>query len=280
MVQYAYYKDVLVEISCKEQQVSMDIPDSIREAAAMASFLHGILLQLRKHIITNGFVDNRQEIEFFKEVKPQVLGKLIFYNKIYRLETNCPFRNGKMYHKFFSAELQQLKEEFRTHVQGSDFYRYYRSGRKDCDNLYFKLGNLQHCIGLNSFIFEADPNFSTYYDYKVARIIASDLLYGFLMVRANPELGYATDNPNTAEICWTGTKNALIELIYALHISGSISHGKLGLRKLSMAFQSLFRTRLGDIHHAFHRMKDRAGQRTLFIDQLQSSLEQYMDKDL
>ena len=47
-----------------------------------------------------------------------------------------------------------------------------------------------------------------------------------------------------------------------------------------MMFQILFGITLGDLHHAFHRMKTRAGSRTAFLDQLKISLEAYMDKDM
>jgi len=68
-------------------------------------------------------------------------------------------------------------------------------------------------------------------------------------------------------------------LIYALYAAGAIAHGKIGIRKISMVFQVLFRVSLNDIHNSFHRMKTRSGSRTLFIDQLKSSLEEYMDKE-
>ena len=81
-------------------------------------------------------------------------------------------------------------------------------------------------------------------------------------------------------IIWTDTKNALIELVYALHASGSVSYGRIGIRKISFALEKLFQINLGDLHHSFHRMKYRAGSRTTFLDQLKSSLEEYMGKDL
>ncbi|MNF72739.1 RteC protein [compost metagenome] len=188
-----------------------------------------------------------------------------------------------MYYKYFSGELQHLKNEYKEHVCNSDFYRYYRSGRTDRDHDFFRLGKINLNTGLNSFIFEVDTQFSTYYDYKVSRIIADELLYNYLILKINP-----VDKPDmvlknaesTKDVFWTESKNAMIELIYALYVSGAISNGKIGIRKISLVFQLLFRTQLGDIHHAFHRMKDRAGNRTLFLDQLKSSLEQYMDKDL
>ncbi|MDR6563848.1 hypothetical protein J2Y60_003680 [Arcicella sp. BE140] len=124
---------------------------------------------------------------------------------------------------------------------------------------------------------------STYYDNKVAHIIANELLYTYMLTKINPE-----ENPDTIlqnldankDISWTNSQNALIELIYALYVSNSITHGKIGIRKLALIFQILFRTPLNDIHHSFHRMKTRAGSRTAFLDQLKISLEEYMDKDL
>ena len=85
---------------------------------------------------------------------------------------------------------------------------------------------------------------------------------------------------STKDVFWTDSKNALIEIVYALYASGAISHGKIGIRKISLLFQILFRIPLGDLHHAFHRMKTRTGSRTVFLDKLKLSLEEYMDKEL
>ena len=277
------YRDALSSVHKQEQKVSLESADAINESQHMTIFLRDLLSEVKKMVLEHHFRDEKEEIEFFKTVKPQILGKLIYYNKVYRIEIACPVSNGKLYHKYFSNELNLLKQEYKEHICNSDFYRYYRSGRTDRDHDFFQLGNVDLNIGMNSFIFEIDPHFSTYYDYKIARIIANELLYTYLLTKINPD-----ENPdmilqkpeNTKDVFWTDSKNALIELIYALYTSGVISHGKIGIRKISLVFQILFRTELGDIHHAFHRMKDRSGNRTLFLDQLKSSLEQYMDKNL
>jgi hypothetical protein len=41
-------------------------------------------------VLQTGFKDEQQEINFFKNIKPQILGKLIYYNKVFRIETTCP----------------------------------------------------------------------------------------------------------------------------------------------------------------------------------------------
>ena len=83
-------------------------------------------------------------------------------DKVFRIEALCPVDSGKMYHTFFSNELEELKQEFKEHIFYSDFYRYYRSGRTDRDREYFMLGKINYHNGLNIFVFEIDSSFSTY----------------------------------------------------------------------------------------------------------------------
>nr|WP_315155766.1 RteC domain-containing protein [uncultured Flavobacterium sp.] len=277
------YKDALYSILKKEQEISLESTHVIDESYRMTIFLQDLLANMKRYVVDHHFANENEEIEFFRIIKPQILGKLIYYNKVYRIETSCPVNAGKMYYKYFSSELQHLKNEYKEHICNSDFYRYYRSGRTDRNHDFFKLGKINIHTGLNSFIFEVDTQFSTYYDYKVSRIIANELLYNYLIIKINPvdKPDAVFENGESSEkISWTESKNALIELIYALHISGAISHGKIGIRRISSVLQVLFRIQLGDIHHAFHRMKDRSGNRTLFLDQLKSSVVEYMDKDL
>lgn len=274
---------LLNEIKIFEKKVSEETTNLIDESYQIATYLRELLAKIKNQIIQDGFKDDYEEINFFKNIKPQILGKLIYYNKVFRIESSCPVDNGKMYYAFFSNEFEELKQEYKDHIYNSDFHRYYRSGRTDRDKEYFMLGKINYHNGLNSFVFEIDPSFSTYYDYKVARIIANELLYTYLLAKTNPEQSSSIslrDSESVKEIFWTDSKNALIELIYALYASGAISHGKIGIRKIGLAFHILFRIPLGDIHHAFHRMKERSGSRTAFLDQLKVALEDYMDKDL
>lgn len=275
--------EIIFGVKEYEKKVSGETTNIIDESYKIANYLRELLVTVKIKILKDGFKDEFEEIYFFRNIKPKILGRLIYYNKVYRIETSCPVNNGKMYHAFFSNELEVLKEEYKDHICNSEFYRYYRSRRTDRDDEYFMLGKIGYHNGLNSYVFEIDSSFSTYYDYKIARIIANDLLYNYLLVKTNSgkKTDFMTQNlESVGEVFWTSSKNALIELIYALYASGAISHGKVGIRKISLAFHILFRIPLGDIHHAFHRMKDRAGSRTTFLDQLKDSVEDYMDKDL
>lgn len=274
---------ILSQIQHQEDKLSSQMMQTTEEAYQMTLFLKEMLFNIKAQVIKDGFTNEQQEIDFFKNIKPQILGKLIYYNKIFRIETTCPVSNGKIHQSYYENLLKNLKSEYKESICNEDFYRYYRAGRTDRDHTYFRLGQINYHDGLKSGVFEIDLSFSTYYDNKIAYITANELLYTYMLTKINPE-----ENPDlillngeaNKDISWTNSQNALIELIYALYASNSIAFGKIGIRKLALIFQVLFRTPLNDIHHSFHRMKTRAGSRTAFLDQLKISLEEYMDKDL
>jgi len=274
---------LLSQINLQEEKLSFLGMVKADEAYQMTLFLNDMLLNIKAKVLDGGFENEQQEIDFFKKIKPQILGKLIFYNKIFRFETDCPVSTGEIHQSYFESLLKGLKSEYKESIRHEDFYRYYRAGRTDRDNIYFRLGQINYHDGLKSGVFEIDLSFSTYYDNKVARIVANELLYSYILAKINPETDQDMASINggfNKETSWTNSQNALIELIYALYASNSIAYGKIGIKKLALIFQVLFQIPLNDIHHAFHRMKTRAGSRTAFLDQLKISLEEYMDKNL
>jgi hypothetical protein len=273
---------IVSQIKSQEDKISSKMMRTADEAYQMILFLKEMLSSIKAEVSQEGFNTEQEEIDFFKSIKPQVLGKLIYYNKIFRIETTCPVDNGKMYYNYFESQFKTLKAEYTESICNEDFYRYYRAGRTDRDHSYFRLGQINYHEGLKSGVFEIDVNFSTYYDNKIAHIIAHELLYTYLLNKIDLEENQnmiLRSGDTSKDISWTNSQTALIELIYALYASNSISHGNLGIRKMALIFQVLFRIPLHDVHHAFHRMKTRSGSRTIFLDQLKQALEEYMEKD-
>ncbi|AZB27632.1 MULTISPECIES: RteC domain-containing protein [Bacteroidota] len=276
------YKNILLSIEKEEISVSRSKKSAIDEAYHMVSFLDKTLTELKGQINIKGFDSILDEIIFFKRVKPEILGRLMFYNKVIKIEAFSPL-NSELIESYYSEQMKLLNKDFKKHISSSDFYSYYRAGRSDKDEYYYRLGNINYFDGVDSFFFEVDRDFSTYYDYKVAQINAYDLYHSylsgkFIRVEHNHK-DELVDINEDSEFSWTDSKNALIELIYALHISRSVSNGRAGIRKICQMFEDIFEVSLGDIHHAFYQMKFRAGQRARYLHFLKNSLEQYMDND-
>lgn len=277
MTKNVIYPSVFEKIHSKEVEFNLIDSNAIEKSFEMIQFLKLLLVNLKQEVLQTGFENQVHEIEFFKVIKPHVVSKLIFYNKVYLLETNCPIDTA-FKNKYYRKYLEQLNLEYKKHFSQDVFYRYFNANRIDKDIEYFTLGKTDLIIGLNSFIFEVDPLFSTYYDYKASRIIAHGLLQSHLRDKVQQYSAMLTNKaPLAPALIWSESQSALIELIYALYLSGSINNGKGEIRKIASLFQQLFGVNLLDIHHAFHRMKTRAKSKTSYIDKLRQALENHMD---
>ena len=68
--------------------------------------------EVKKHIQEKGFKDAEEEILFFKQLKPQLVSKLIFFNSIYKIETKRPRGGDKIIRKYLNIELSKIKRYF------------------------------------------------------------------------------------------------------------------------------------------------------------------------
>ena len=53
------------------------------------------LLEMQDIVLRKGFPDEQEEIEFFKNIKPKVYGKLLYYAKIFSIETKLPYKTRR-----------------------------------------------------------------------------------------------------------------------------------------------------------------------------------------
>ena len=136
-------------------------------------------------------------------------------------------------------------------------------------------------LNLESFYFERDPNFSTYYDFKVAKLLANDMLAAYLeseltRLKQREELFDKNSLTNTKHT-WTDTKSALVELIYAVHAEQSVNSGNIDLKVLALVFEKIFNIELGDIYRIFLEIRGRKGERTTYLNRLVVALNKRMN---
>ena len=115
--------NIIAEIQHREDKISSQTTHLIEEAHQMTHYLQELLFSVKKYVLKERFKDDKEEIHFFRNIKPVILGKLIYYNKVFRIETACTVKNGKMYYGYFSAQLHELKQEYTEHICNSYFYR-------------------------------------------------------------------------------------------------------------------------------------------------------------
>lgn len=231
------------------------------------------LEKLKTALINHTFQNKLDEIDFFKNIKPQFTSKLILYNDIYNIEINKPFSSKKAIRKYYYSELAKLETYF---IENLDFYKYYRTGNSSLDYKYFVRGKYDLRHTLDSFYLLADHRFSTSHDYKVAGILANDSIKIYLEVEIS-KLENTTLVPFRKTQKWTGSRVALVELIYALHAEGVFNNGTAELKEVVTVFESAFNIELGQFNRAFLEIRSRKSERTKFLNTLKEKLILRMD---
>jgi hypothetical protein len=262
-----------LESQLKSIHAQSDDPLIYAEQAVMV--LVRTLEKLKSFFLKYTFESKVEEIVFFRDIKPQFASKLIYYNEVYNIATNRPFGSKKELKKYYSNELKKLKSFF---DDNTDFYKYCRTGNRSLDNKYFIRGKHDIRLTLDSFYLQADNRFSTSHDYKLARILANDSIKNYLETELVQLEGIPIAKPLQGnKLKWTGSKVALVELIYALHAESVLNNGGADLKETVAHFESIFDIELGQFHRTFLEIRGRKSDRTKFLSALTNTLIHRMD---
>lgn len=239
-----------------------------------ASLVLGDAFQrLRDFIDTHIFKSEAEEIEFFKVVKPRLYHRLIYYRKVYNIEMNRPVGVDSQR----AYLIDEIKAINRYNNKHSDFVRYYRSGMTHLDTLYYLRNRNDTALYLESFHYERDPKFSTNADFKVAKLLANELLSVYLKgeLEALEYVKTASDDSLPAvRLTWQDSKTDLTELIYLL--DSKRSFGNVPLTQLAAYIANVFNTQLDtNLSRTFCDMKLRNNP-TPWIDKAKQALLQRM----
>ena len=256
----------------------LEIDDPILRSENAINIIITSIEKLKVNFEKEKIKSQEQEINFFKNIKPRFTSKLIYYNAIYKIETKKPHGGERIIKKYLNNELDKLKRYFDNNL---DFYRYYRTGSNYLDIKYFTRGKFDIKLALDSFYFEADRTFSTSHDFKVAKIMAHDLIQVYLedklLIMENKEPREKSQVNHKLKQNWTGSKVALVELLYALHTEGVFNNGTSDLKDVAEYFETVFNIDLGQYHRTFLEIRMRKSEQTKFLNSLKEKLVKRME---
>lgn len=264
------------EIDANIEEIESSEISAITKSLKASHLFADAFNRLKTFILSYTFNDEEEEIIFFKEIKPKLCFRLIYYRKVYNIEMNRPAGVEKQ--KEYLCE--KLDDINKYNSKRLDFIRYYRSGSTHLDTLYFLRGRTDPEQYLETFYYELDSNFSTNCDFKVAKILANDLLSAYLM----DEIELLNDNgisigsfnfPATKKT-WKGSKAELQEQIYSWDSAGMF--GDVPLTQLFDYIQNVFNIELdSNISRTFSDLKIR-NTPTPFLDKLKDALLRRMGR--
>jgi hypothetical protein len=239
------------------------------------------LLELRQWVMQSSFPGKDCEIYFFKRVKPVVMARYIYYQKIYRLHIGYFNGSGLLAKERLEKELQAIARYF---SDNADFYTYYRMGSTHHDELYFIRGQYDWriCGEVNHF----DSIFATSGDRKLAELMAYELLLKYVdgMLNPSPKLtepvqlcGITTSRPAAAEtLQCTASVTDIVELGYALYANGFFNNGKASVKDIMNLLSGMLQLNLRNYAQTFYHIRERKINPTKFIEELNAGLIRYI----
>lgn len=278
MISFANQQFQVLEKELAELQQDSD-SIIIQTERSIDIILHSID-SLKTHLHSNPFNSVAEEILFFKQLKPKFISKLIYNIELLKIEGRRPIGSFKAQQKYLMRQLDKLKSYFEDNIE---FYQYYRSGNTFLDEKYFVRNVFDIRLHQDAYIFDYDSTFSTSHDFKVAKIIANDLLRDYL----NSSLTELEQNKYAVskfqegpkkKLIWTAPKAALIELLYGLHSAGVFNHSNAEIGQIARYLQTAFGVDLGNYYRAFQEIRIRKSGRTNFVDLLKKKLVERMDE--
>lgn len=274
----SFSQELQFELEAQLQSIRLESEDPIKAAELSINVLLTAIGKLKKFTKRYYFKDEMEEIEFFKYVKPQFVSKLIYHNRVFNIETKKPHGGEKFVKKYLNNELDKLRRYFDDNLE---FYKYFRTNSSYLDHKYFLRNKYDIKLGLDTFHFEVDHHFATSHDFKVAKLIANDLIQVYLedeLTKLSLMETRQRYQSSQTKLNWTATKTSLIELIYALHAQGVFDNGRAEIKDIATYFGYSFDIDLGDYYRTYLELRMRKTGRTKFIDAMRDSLSKRMDE--
>lgn len=234
------------------------------------------LNELRGQFENHSFISEADECCFFKSIKPHAVSKLIYYLKLFNIESKRPRSSKKAQKRYLQAAIDKLQNYFNENFE---FYQYYRRKATNLDKHFFLRRKANMRLHPDHIHFITDANFSTSHDESVATIMAYDMLIVYLQQEietlCSRPSGMAIKK-NLPQVTWSRNKVDLIELIYALHSTQAINAGMASINEIATLFERIFNIELGDYYRTYLELRSRKMNQLKFLDALKSALQQRM----
>lgn len=225
------------------------------------------------------FQDIKEEVDYFKHIRPDILSELIFYVELRALEAFKPVTGAPSVESYLKASLNIYHQFFTRNLT---FYNYYRMQKKEQDAVYFVR---KDCASASlpfiqpELIIESFREGSADYSYILAKIRAFERLISHI----NSEISklnhqYPPEASPSVLLKWTGKKVDLIELAYAIQSTDTVNNGNASVKDIMRAFEAVFQIKSGNFYSAFLKDIRLRKDATIYLDRLKKCLIERIDQ--
>ncbi|WP_167597751.1 RteC domain-containing protein [Leeuwenhoekiella sp. ZYFB001] len=255
------------------------IPETLKKAEVGIEVASKTLICLKELVEQEDFEDVPHEIHFFKHLKPCPMSYLIYFTEMRTCEMRKPKAGASFQIRFYKKELRKINKFFNHNMH---FVRYMEEEHTYLDHQFFTR-NTQQNFPMTPMLYHYDyPDFSSAYDMLWAKVQAMYRLIHYIRdaLKTLNSPSETVPLPQKHHVMlWSGSKTALVELIYALHASQYLNHGLSDLSTLVASFEGFFNIKLDGVYKTYGEIKARKGSRTKFLEELILKLEYKMRQD-
>lgn len=262
----SFSDQLLIKMNHQIEVVRKEGCDELSATAKISKIIRNGLTELKRFVHQYRFNDQEEEIYFFKEVKPLFLSRYFYHKKLLSILIKTSLLDGKEKIKHYGKMLKRIQEFLK---ENNDIYRYWLTGSVHWDDKYFlRNEGLQEDPAI-------DDKFSVGYDHKIAQLLANGELAKLLLGRIE-EIN--AGNGQVPELKWTGSKTALVELIYALQTVGVFNNASADVKKIATYFEQVFNINLGNFYDTFQQIRIRKVNTYKFLEELKERFSSRIEK--
>jgi hypothetical protein len=175
------YSEMLKDIARCEQ---LELPDA-EWVTACFWIAHNYWERLKKLTNPNGFKNESEEIEFFRNVKPQFTSYIEYFTILSEALVCVPSHSMEAI-CYWEEEAKRFK---RFCERNEEFITYYESGERYKDSLYFLKRNVNTGYVPKAPVYDVEPEYCTSQDHLVRSYLANKKYNEYVQKRLESLVG-------------------------------------------------------------------------------------------
>jgi hypothetical protein len=272
-----YSKESYRELQRELAMLNLELENPLIQIDSACKLVDDAMSELKDYLIQYKFQSDEEEIEFYKDYMTEFLKDAVFYTEVFNLESIKKVGTKKSLRQYYEQELRSIQNYLDSH---QTLYNYLLLENTDKDRTYFLRSSEAPVYKPSLFRHTLDTRFCPVFTLYFGRIkgvleISKHIYAQLRKLNGNLTLGHSAKRP---QLNWTGKKVDLVELVYALKVSGVINHGRAEIREISRVFETLFGMNFQDIYRTYTEISIRKKSRTAFLDFLTERLEDHLEQ--
>ncbi|MGB3108274.1 RteC domain-containing protein [Sphingobacterium siyangense] len=260
-------------------EINGSLRDSIKNLGESLLLIKSTVTSLRQYIRNHPFINDQQEISFFKYTKPRFAAWQIYCVELNNIISSVPIGTDEMIKEYYENELSIIDRFFKVYAF---YYQYYLKNEISNDQRFFlrrKASPFPPCSELMA----NDPDFSTELDHLFSLFKGNEMLRDFIIRRIKilteeSNKRFMVDVIAKRNRSWSGDKVELIEIAYGIYYTGRINNGRAEIADIVQWLEDSLDVDLSQAYRMFVDIRRRKTvSYTKYLDEMREAIHSHIE---